>query len=327
MLTNFAQVKIEPLILSGHKGPVYTLCKAPGSNAFYSGSGDGSLVRWQIGSIDGEVVARAEEAVFASLVFADALLFIGTEAGAVHVIDLQSGREIHHFTVHRKGIFRFLDIGLGRVACAAGDGSLSIWKVQQGTDRWHVELFRQIPLIEEKLRDLEISADRERLVIAGGDGHLRILETGQFNELVNIEAHTGAISPRVANGASSVIFHPSKPVLISGGKDGHLRSWRTDRKLELLHEIPAHKGAIYQIAFVPTGALCATCSRDGTIKLWDAQTFDPLIRLDRAMHGHTHSVNSILWMDRFLVSASDDRSIRCWPIDAEAARTFGANRS
>ncbi len=326
-MPNFAEVKIEPLILSGHKGPVYTLCKAPAGNSFFSGSGDGTLVRWRIGAIDGEVLARTNEAIYSAHLHGNDLIFIGTEAGAIHVIELRTAREIHHFTVHRKGIFRFISIGPDRIACAAGDGSLSIWDIRKMADRWQVELYRQIPLIEEKLRDLEISDNGDRLVIAGGDGQLRILGTNGFNEIGSIGAHPGTAQPRGIQGASSVVFHPSKPVLISGGKDGHLRFWRTDRENTLLQEIAAHKGAIYQIAFDQAGSLCATGSRDGTIKIWDARTFDPLFRMDRGKHGHTHSVNSLLWMDRYLVSASDDRSVRCWPIDVEAARTFGTLRT
>nr|MDQ3100792.1 hypothetical protein [Bacteroidota bacterium] len=126
--------------------------------------------------------------------------------------------------------------------------------------------------------------------------------------------HPGSPRLPATKGTSSLAFHPAKPVLISGGKDGYLRFWRTDQDHQLTREIAAHKGGIYRILFNDDGSLCATCSRDRTIKIWNANSFEPLHRLDRVAGGHTHSVNSILWIDDLLISASDDRTLIAWPI-------------
>ena len=61
----------------------------------------------------------------------------------------------------------------------------------------------------------------------------------------------------------------------------------------------------------------ATGSRDKTIKIWNADNFELLLRIDNAKNkGHTQSVNKLLWSDfnNYLVSTGDDKAIMVWKI-------------
>ena len=286
---------------SGHRGAVYALQGTRNPHLFLSASGDGRVVRWDIRSPDnGEQVADALKAIYALYHDQDRkLLFIGNAEGGLHVVDLAEGEEIRHLKTHRLGIFRILPLDKDRIVCAGGDGTISVWKVPS------MELLRHVPLADEKVRGLAVAPDGSLLATASLDGRIRVLETHGFNEVHGFDAHE--------RGAASVCWHPSKPVLISGGRDGHLRFWRSDADFKPLQAIPAHRANIYGIAFSPDGSLCATASRDKSVKLWDAATFDPVDRLELKQGGHTHSVNAVLWCaDGTLLSAGDDRSVRAW---------------
>lgn len=288
-----------PTLFSGHRGPVYALI-ASGTRHFLSGGSDGHVVRWAIDHPDaGEAQVNVGQAIFSLCAPNGHALLAGTEGGGLHVIDLAERRERHLFQVHRRGLFRMLILPGERLAAAGGDGTLSIWSVGGSVTP---TLLRQFPLGEDKLRDLALSADGGHLAVACGDGLIRVLDARSFNELFTLEAH--------AEGTSSLAYHPTKPVLVSGGKDGHLRFWRRDTGYAPIMAFPAHRAAIYRIAFAPHGHQYATASRDKSVKTWNALDNSVTSRLERVQGGHTHSVNDLLWCGGLLLSASDDRTIR-----------------
>ena len=106
---------------------------------------------------------------------------------------------------------------------------------------------------------------------------------------------------------------------MSGGRDAFLRVWNLETpSFQLEKSIPAHLFTINSLVFSPDKTLFATASRDRTIKIWNAATFE-LLKVVDAMRdgGHIRSVNRLFWETEtgFLVSASDDRSLMVWEID------------
>lgn len=288
---------------TGHTGAVYALAPGTRQGLFLSGAGDGRVVEWDASRPDeGLVRVTTERPVFALFAISTELLLVGGDSGRLHVIDLIGGAETRSFEVHTRGIFRIVRTAHGTLVCAGGDGSLSVWRTTGPA--LGIEMIRQVPLSDAKLRDLALAPDGRTLAVACADGRVHVLETGSFNELHTIEAHE--------QGATSVAYHPGKPVLMSGGKDGHLRAWHVEQDYRAVHGFPAHGGNIYAIGFGPDGERMATAGRDKVVKVWDARSLAPMAALDRTGAGPARSVNTLLWTGDRLLSAGDDRTVHAW---------------
>jgi len=288
-------------LLSGHSAAVYGISAGSKPETILSASGDRFVVEWDIQMAQQNALAvKFEQPVFSSIyIEGENLLAAGTATGAIHIIDLNEKKEIHHLAVHSKGVYDFHYRKEDKQLIAlGGDGLLTIWFVPS------FKLLRKIPLSSEKLRQIAVSKEHGLIAIACGDGTLRLLEPNFFSEIRSINAHK--------QGATSVAWHPFKPVLLSGGRDAMIQCWNINEQYQNVLSIPAHNYAIYSIAFDDSEEYMATCSRDKTIKIWDAHSLDNLQRIDVKQGGHTHSVNKVLWLDKTLASCGDDRKIILW---------------
>src|SRR6187399_1259276 len=92
---------------SAHSGPVYALTGSHDNQFFFSGSGDGTVIKWTINSLEKPVVtARIDGQIFSMLYLDDKQhLIVGTMSGTIHVIDLNFKKEIHCITFHEESIF------------------------------------------------------------------------------------------------------------------------------------------------------------------------------------------------------------------------------
>ncbi|CAK7915322.1 COMPASS component Swd3p [[Candida] anglica] len=77
--------------------------------------------------------------------------------------------------------------------------------------------------------------------------------------------------------------------------------------------LPSSSPSTNSIRFSPDGRIIATCSSDGIVRIYDADTY----KLQTELKGHTRGVSSIEFSpidSNILVSCSDDLTIRLWSI-------------
>ncbi len=313
--------------LTGHKNSVYALTY-PITNVgdippqyFYSGAGDGWVVRWDLAQPDlGKLVAKVETQIF-SLLFLEKQNHIvaGNMNGGMHFINLDAPNDTRNVQHHRLGVFG-IQLFDNQLFSIGGGGLLT---------RWSLETFRTIESIQlstKSLRSFDFSKERNEIAIGSSDGNIYFVDATSLDlKKVMENAHKPSVF--------AVKYIENGRFLLSGGRDAQLKLWALDefseentfvKKTFLPHEtVSAHWFTLNTITLNPTNPrIFATASRDKTIKIWQIQAHKPqgekiqlLKVLDTIRDGcHTHSVNSLLWtpFENKLLSASDDRSIIVW---------------
>ena len=212
-------------------------------------------------------------------------------------------RKQNHASFKRttKGVFAFAMVTKeGWIISGGGNGNLAVW------DKETLDFVRHVSLPPAKIRNLLYLEEKNELWVAQGNGMIHVLDLPYFNTQASFMAHE--------EGANSLVYYKAKDVVISGGKDAHLRVWKADDKKEVL-SMPAHHFGIYSL-YIKNNFMVSV-SRDKAIKLWDLNDFSHLETIKRPKEeSHTHSINALFYsteMDVF-ITAGDDRRIIKWKL-------------
>lgn len=289
-----------------HQGSIYALAPGGTDTTFLSAGSEGIVAQWNLDDPANAVaLAKVDGQVFSLLLLPEKNhLVIGTMSGGLHVIDLNQKKEIHYITYHEQSIF---DIKLHeeQLFVASKDGTLSVWSAIDYT------LQRVLTISDLSLRMIDFHPFRNEAIVACSDNHCYVVDIEHWK--------IKAVLQGPENSVFSVCYTPDGERLLAGSRDAQLYVYdmKTNR---LERQIKAHLYTINHIQFILGNKLFATASRDKTVRIWDATTFELLKAIDKEKYsGHINSVNRLLWITSrsCLISASDDRSIIAWKIAEE----------
>lgn len=289
---------------SGHRDCIYALAPGPTPEVFYTAGGDGLVVQWDTRKPDeGELMAKVEHSVYAIATdLAKNRMYVGHNYNGIHIIDIAQKKEIASTAITSAPIYSLL-VHHNQLWIGAGDGTVYIMDTEDFSTR------AKIKISQQNIRHLTKVPFGSHIIASSSDTHIYTIDATTFQVVAKpIAAHS--------NSVFAVAFADSGNVLVSGGRDAHLKKWSFPF-WDLQVDIPAHLYAINDIQLSPSGKYLATASMDKSIKLWDSVSLQLLKVIDKSRHaGHGTSVNKILWMgsDESLVSVSDDRTVSLWHI-------------
>jgi hypothetical protein len=286
--------------ITGHNDCIYTLQGSPTPNRFFSASGDGMIVSWDLASPEnGELIARLPNSVYALHHHpSSGLLVAGHNYEGIHFLDWQNKIETGSLQLTKAAVFDIKSFG-NRLVVATGDGTVSLVDADSLTIRSKVQQSGK------SARTIDIHEERGEIAVGYSDNFIRIFDL-DLNLKHEWQAHD--------NSVFTVRYAPDGAGLFSGSRDARLKLWNLDSYTKAA-EIVAHMYAINHLDFSPDKKHFVTCSLDKSIKVWDTKELKLLKVIDRARHGgHRTSVNKLLWTsyNDQLLSASDDRTISVW---------------
>ena len=294
--------------LTGHNAAIFALAPGQTPNEFLSGAGDGWVVRWDLEEPElGRLIAKVETQIFSLLHLPERNTIVaGNMNGGVHWVNLLNPEENRNIAHHQKGVFGICRT-VNDVFTVGGDGIVTRWSADAS------RTIESLQLSHQSLRCIDYQPDRNELAVGSSD-----------NSIYLLDADTLQIKRQLPQAHDNSVFvcryAPNGRLLLSGGRDAHLKAWDLDNDASLLSSQPAHWFTINDIAFHPSGAWFATGSRDKTIKIWASESLQLVKVLEGVRDGgHFNSVNRLFWSDYHgqLVSASDDRSMIVWNITEE----------
>lgn len=293
--------------LTGHNDCIYTLERSQYPNIFFSGAGDGMVASWDLNDPEnGMLIAKLPNSIY-GLHYAkkEELLLVGHNYDGVHVISWEDKKEVGSLNMTKSAIFDIKTAdGLGYI----GDASGTITVVDIAT----LTIVSKIEASSESVRTLAINIPGNEIAAGYSDNTIRIFDKSDLTLKHTLTSHE--------NSVFTLQYAPDYQLLLSAGRDAHLKAWDVTAGYLLAHDIVAHMFAINNIDYSPEGKHFVTCSMDKSIKVWDAATFKLLKVIDKARHaGHGTSVNKLLWSshEELLISASDDRTISVWDVEFE----------
>lgn len=289
--------------ITGHRDAVYTLEPSAVDTIFFSGSGDGMVVAWDLTDPEaGQLIARLPNSIYAlHYHHPTGALVAAHNYDGIHMLDWQNKKETGSLQLTPAAIFdiqsynRFLYI-------ATGEGS--VIKV----DAESLAIVAKDTSATKSARAMAVNTNTGELAVGYSDNYIRVFNLDDLTLKHAWPAHT--------NSVFTVRYTPQGDFLLSGGRDARLKAWNTNNYSQAA-EVVAHLYAINHLDFSPDKKHFVTCSLDKSIKVWNLEELKLLKVIDRARHaGHGTSVNKVLWSKHQdqVISASDDRTISVWNI-------------
>lgn len=310
----------------------------------------GSMGWWRLDLWDLRTLSRARSLPLHDGVQGNSLspdgatLVWGASSGEVRAYDVDADTTARRtLGPHESRISAGISPDSGRVVTGDVAGNLRVWNRTEGS------LLDQFAAHRNRIRSVHFTADGRRVVTGSNDLMLRVWDAATWRCLLELESHSSANSasiaispdgrliahsladrsvevveietgarvlrlPPFANQVLGLAFRPGRDELAVSTRDLAVSVWRLDGAW--VSNLPG-AGSVWTPAYSHDGALLAVGDWGHEIRVWDADSFALLNRLE----GHAAAVFDVAFRPgdaALLASASADGMVKLW--DALAGR-------
>ena len=286
----------EERVVGGHTDSVYGVAFTPRGDQLATGSLDGTIRLWDVGTGRAEAVIRGHTRGVCSVAFAPdgGRVVSGSIDGTVRIWGTASGAELFVMTGHRSRVWGVAVSPDGRLAASAGtDRTVRLWDMDTG------EQVRRLDAHPGGATTISFSADGRLMATSGLDDEVQIWDVRTGTQQHSLRGHEGEVI--------GLAFGRDGTTVVTGGFDHTVRLW--DLAAGTSRVLGEHRGRVHGIALDSTGQRLATSSSDGTARIWDVHSGEFI-----ELVGHGDEVNTIAFSaDGALVaSGGDDHTVRLW---------------
>lgn len=285
-------------LLKGHQSPIYHI-QTIDTNTLLSCDGNGWLLKWNIETEEGTLLAKCNSSIYTFLKVNRHLL-IGDTHGNIHCIDYPKNQFNQQIQVSKKEIFAIEYSKTNDLFFITdGEGQLTILNQ-------NLEIKEQIKISTNRLRSISLSKCEQFLFLGGSDGFVYQYSILGSKVIQSYPIHSSSIF--------TTLYY--KNILFSAGRNAKIISFDTESE-SVTNTIDAHLNTINQLTLSKCEQFLLTVSRDKSLKVWSAKDLQLLkvVNQEKFPNQIQRSINTLTVCQNFIYTAGDDKKIVIWQMN------------
>ncbi len=268
---------------------------------------------WNIRSQKCIISAEINYGLCVAFIPGDTHVLVGTKKGTLSLFSLSTGDCVQEVLDAHDGSIWSIDIkpdGMG--FCSGGaDHQVKFWKfgVTKETKEPRFKASRTLQLADDVLSvKYSHTQDSQKLLVCAAllDSTVKVFFDDSLKFFLSLYGHRLPVL--------CLDVCTDNTLCITGSADKNVKIWGLDFG-DCHKSMFLHNDSIMSLAFVPKTHMFFSSSKDGTIKMVDADVFEEILTL-RGHHGDVWGL-AVSHLGDYLVSVSGDRSLRMWQRSTE----------